>query len=272
MSKFKKSLKRTGNNLKSSGFIAVLPIIEVSEIISEDVSYKFGNKHLGHTVKVVSFGLFVYFPLTVLAMGLFLPAGAVCGILSTLAGAVDIGYGGCCDVIHYLADHDETINPEEPAAEVDSSHATIIKNLSVDDRRHEHAFSQYMQSYLDNFQNKTLFSTRLNELKLSQDEWALFDNYLDPITQELIEIPVILNEQAYDYATILIMLNAHPVEPIKNIPFVARDISPNRHMLHEIEKIVETLIANRQKSEQQIVQQHASFLEESPTQTLRLNK
>jgi hypothetical protein len=219
-------------------------------------------------VAVVVLGI-ITVPSLVVLTGFTFPVGSLCGIISTLGGAVDIGYGGCYDVIHYLS-KEEARNLEEPADEELSSHANMMKTLKVEVITNNEAFSLYTQSYLEGFQNKTLFATTLKELNLTQEEWALFENYLDPITQELIEIPVLLNEQAYDYASILQMLSTKPVDPIKNIPFIARDISPNRQMYFEIEKIIETIITNRQKVKQETVQVQALPLEESDTQTLQL--
>lgn len=272
MSKFKKSLKRTTKNLKGSGYIAIYPILGAGkmalEMSNDSDTPKLGNKNIGYTATVIGLGI-LWSPVLVIAVGACLPFGSLCGIVCTLAGAVDIGYGGCYDVIHYLS-KEEARNLEAPVNEEVGSHANMMKALKVEANLSNEVFSQYTQSYLDGFQNKILFATTLKKLNLTQEEWALFENYLDPITQELIEIPVLLNEQAYDYASILQMLSTKSVDPIKNIPFIARDISPNRQMYFEIEKIIETLITNRQKVKQETVQVLALPLEESDTQTLQL--
>src|SRR3990167_7171562 len=103
--------------------------------------------------------------------------------------------------------------------------------------------STYTRQYLEIFATKESHSDIVADLKLSPTELALFDGRCsDPISQEIMDRPVVLNERVYDLKTVL---QFNGTDPYNRLKFEAREITPSRQTVVEFEKIIKQIESDR---------------------------
>lgn len=110
-------------------------------------------------------------------------------------------------------------------------------------------YSPSMQAYLNSFQNKEKNTDKLKNISLSNAENELLEAYLDPISNEIINIPVQLNERLYDLDTLLDIQRKNKKDPFNNYEFTLRDIQPARKESQAIQTIVQQIKDHHEKLE-----------------------
>ena len=114
-------------------------------------------------------------------------------------------------------------------------------------------YSPATKAYLDSFKDKKKNSDILKGLKLSEEEEKLLEDYCDPITSDVMNIPVILNERTYDLEILLEIQKKDKLDPFNKYEFTFRDIQPARKTTEELQKIVQQIKEfhkNKQSKEQ----------------------
>lgn len=106
-----------------------------------------------------------------------------------------------------------------------------------------HLFSISTQSYLDAIRRHQKASEKLAALNLSESELNELSEFLDPITDTIMNTPVLLAEKAYDVETLLrLPLNddGYRKNPFTNELFLMIEIQPLRELFNKMhEKIDE---------------------------------
>lgn len=248
MSKLKKSLKATGDNLKKSGLFAISPYQKwMSGLLSalEKKGSKLGNKHLGFTLEFCSYHFFLLFKSTVLE-GVTIPLGAIAATVCVIAGLTHGSYSMVYDLVNLFI-QDDIVMEEFASEESTSSHEAMMEYFNTSKSTAFESATSYSQSYVEEISNSELNSVKIERLNLTKDEWALFENCLDPVTKKIINIPVTLNEQAYDLNTLLPLLHTTSMDPIKQKPFVRGDIIFDTKMALEIDKTIQLVLTNRHR-------------------------
>lgn len=168
MSRFRKSLTRTGENLKFSGSIVISPWI-----------YGKKSKFFRPPAPVIGFDPAFGLPILLAAMAtsVTLIAGAVHATGSVLVGILDMGYSVCADCIVEETPNNEQCSSNtqsdiqvQPYIERQNSHAIMMETLTVEAAPNNEQFSTYTQSHLGEFKNKKLFEEDGQEQALYWEE------------------------------------------------------------------------------------------------------
>jgi hypothetical protein len=128
-------------------------------------------------------------------------------------------------------------NQEENVVPVEQK-PVIKKTNLLDD------YSPATKAYIDSFKDKKQNTSRLKKLKLSDNDEKFLEDYLDPITANIINIPVMLNERLYDLDTLLMIQKKDKLDPFNKYEFTLRDIQPNRKAAEFLQKIVQQIKEN----------------------------
>lgn len=102
-------------------------------------------------------------------------------------------------------------------------------------------YSPSTKAYLNSFKDKEKNTDVLKGLKLSEQEEQLLRNYCDPISLDVIDIPVILNEHLYDLDTLLEIQKKDKLDPLNRYEFTLRDIQPARKDAESLQKIIQQI-------------------------------
>lgn len=123
-----------------------------------------------------------------------------------------------------------------------STHSLVLSTLSNNPSNTKsnslNNYSQPTKAYIDSFKDKEKNTDMLKDLKLLEDEKNLFEKYSDPITNDVINIPVILNERLYDLNTLTEIQQRDKQDPFTRIEFFLRDIQPSRKNAEKLQKII----------------------------------
>lgn len=102
-------------------------------------------------------------------------------------------------------------------------------------------YSPALQLYIDTFRNKPTFKSQIEALLTAEERAAeLPDEFLDPITLEVMNIPVILNGRTYDLKTLERLAHSDPRDPFTRAPFSQNDIQENSSRANEIRTFANT--------------------------------
>lgn len=108
-------------------------------------------------------------------------------------------------------------------------------NVKVSDQFNMSKYSLHMQNYLKSFSDKANFSEQLDVLELAPEDEALLDDCRDPITDKIMNIPVTLNERAYDLST----LEKLTQDPFSNEKFDSREIQSCRKIATVLSELIQ---------------------------------
>jgi hypothetical protein len=210
-----------------------------------DSEVKLGNKHVAKTIFTVGFVAFIGVIATA-SLSVTVPVGAVGGSICILFGAADAGYQSIVDLINYAT---KDINPQQTPdiEEITSSHDMIKNKLEEKKGSSCEKYATATKNYLEHFNNKELNSKKIAQLYLTDNEWRLFGKYFDPITNNVINIPVLLDDQAFDLDTLLKAFDDNQLNPLTNVKFTLSDITPHEKMETEIDLLIRKLSKSRQK-------------------------
>lgn len=101
--------------------------------------------------------------------------------------------------------------------------------------------TQETQLYVNEFNSKVSNLSLLSQIPLKKKDKELLGNYIDDISHEFMEIPVILNVRVYDFKTLEKLK-----DPVTGQPFNLSDIKPAKEIAIEIADLVQYL--NDEKS------------------------
>lgn len=113
--------------------------------------------------------------------------------------------------------------------------------------------SDITQSYVDSMSGRRKNSEILEDLQLTEDEEALFDDYKDPIILCVPNIPVTINEHLYDFEALIQLppdADGQLEEPLTKFKFYPRDIQPAREVVKKIQGIIEQIKQHREEQQQ----------------------
>jgi hypothetical protein len=102
--------------------------------------------------------------------------------------------------------------------------------------------SKPVREYINSSQLNKRIGERISELKLTNEEEALFEKFVDPITQEYINIPVDINEVYYDISTVL---KWKFKDPQSREPYESSDVRSGRRLVNDLDQAIETLRSKR---------------------------
>lgn len=104
-------------------------------------------------------------------------------------------------------------------------------------------YTNITQTYLEHFNNKEPYSTIVESLALNSDIKArLFAGFIDPLSMDVINIPVRLNGNLFccnGLFAIPVAVDGTRKDPLNREPFYLRDIQPARDINEAIKKAIE---------------------------------
>lgn len=212
------------------------------------------------------------FPLAIVGTAVFGAFGLVGGTLVTAAGCVLVPVAGVVDIakkINELKSNDNAPTTAENISNAQqSTHARVIAVLpqsgsesvlaqsgSESSVESLNQYTSYTQAYIDSIKNNPLHSDTIKNLELSPEELTLLAdcvllaNCVDSITQNIIDIPVRMNDHIYELDTLEKILSNNSKDSFSNLTFKRRDIQPARDINDKIEQILEVISKNRNNSD-----------------------
>lgn len=117
----------------------------------------------------------------------------------------------------------------------------FIKSSEINDNNYSPSTKDYIESFKYNEKNTDL----IKKLDLTMEEENLLEKYCDPITLDIINIPVILNERIYDLNTLLDIHKNNKEDPFNKYKFILRDIQSDRKTAEEIKEIIQQIVKKR---------------------------
>ena len=144
------------------------------------------------------------------------------------------------------------LKPDSQPFETNQIKKEILDKISSND--------PFTQNYLETLIGTPKYSARLGELTKFEEE--TLDKFMDPITSELIDIPVKLNEKLYDLKTLLQLLekgNGQANDPMTRLEFKYNNIHSAFAENNELKDIVAKILIERktlecnQKSKESLV-------------------
>ncbi len=105
-----------------------------------------------------------------------------------------------------------------------------------------HKCSAYTQNYINSLKEKKSHTQLVDEFKLSTEETELLKRFIDPISQEVMNIPLHLNDQILDLKTIV---DCHGIDPFSRYPFVPENVSPSRETVAAFQEMIKLIQVNR---------------------------
>ena len=211
-------------------------------------------------------------PLGLAAAAVLLAAGIVVCPLAAVGDCIMAGANGCSGGRGAAVPHAVHQHPAFPRHDIEnppvgdpldisyanaylpSSHAAIRSTLQHEQKANEDhatpldAFSRYTQDYVDNFNDKKSHTATIAAMKLTEEEVKLMEKHLDPITGEVMDIPVMLNEKVYNLLTLQEILARDRKDPFNRVEFTLRDIQPARGIEEEINNTLRQIEENRKKT------------------------
>lgn len=147
--------------------------------------------------------------------------------------------------------------PNAPAsAPANSSNAAVsdakIPDVKKDQTPKEKFLEEcapFTKRYIESFNGKKTHSQVIKELKLTDDELKLLDEFTDPITCDVADIPVGLDGKMYDLKTILDLLDRDSLVPDTRDKFVARDVGPLRELNDKLDAAIQKIVEARKNAE-----------------------
>lgn len=130
-------------------------------------------------------------------------------------------------------------NSSEPDDPIINSHVTVLTRLNKTDELNH--YSQYTRNYIESFNQTIPYSLQIEKLQLNEEEQLKLEPYLDPVTNNFIDIPVRLNEKLYDLSTLIICFHSNKMDPYNKIPFELRDIAPAREINEKIKELIASM-------------------------------
>ncbi|MDR3502663.1 MAG: hypothetical protein P4L79_08785 [Legionella sp.] len=109
-------------------------------------------------------------------------------------------------------------------------------------------FSAYTQAYINSFAGKIKISETLLAMKLTTEEEELFEQHLDPVSYEVMNIPVYLYDRHFNLQTLLTLLEDNKPEPYTKLAFTKADIQPARPKMIEIESVIAKIEHDRKQA------------------------
>lgn len=134
--------------------------------------------------------------------------------------------------------------PENPLPEIQErgfveSHVIVLKELKVSEVPKIQTFTSYTQDYIQSFEGKIPYSEQIKKLQLTDRELLRFEKYLDPVTHNIIDIPVKLNDHVYDLSTIYQLgCDKKLKDPFNNIPFELSEVASDRDTSEQIQALI----------------------------------
>jgi hypothetical protein len=138
-------------------------------------------------------------------------------------------------------------------------------------------YSDATQAYIDKMHQKVSYAEVVNELKhafaLTPEEESLLAQFNDPLTNDTIVIPVLLNEKPYDLNSILrlpVDANDQRTDPFNNYKFYLRDLQPAWNVANALEEAIKKIKAAHatQHSDSQVAEAIPALSEPSETVAL----
>lgn len=164
MSRFKKSVERTGENLKFSGAIVISPWV-------------YGKQFFRPPSAMIGFDVAFGFPIFVasLATTVTLVAGGIHAVGSLAVGIVDMGYSVCTDCIVEENPNHEPFSPNtqaelQPYNNQSNSYAVIKETLSIETAPINEQFSNDSEFYPEALKSNKLFNWDKQEQVLYWEE------------------------------------------------------------------------------------------------------
>ncbi len=143
--------------------------------------------------------------------------------------------------LHYASQ----LNNNQEIMKVLSDHDSHVKS-SIDISASSQAFSGEMQQYIDSFTTVVSFREALTCIALPDDRiYASLSLYVDDLSHQLMNIPVMLHERVYDLATLLDILQKDGVDPFTKTRFSKNDIKPARAVLSQMNQLINKLLNDR---------------------------
>lgn len=125
--------------------------------------------------------------------------------------------------------------------------ALDLKNVQLNNI---HGISPALIAYLESFNIEFKPSKILSGITLSAEEEEKIQEFLDPVTYEIIDIPVMLYETIYNLPTVLKILNQNSLEPLTKYRFTSRDIQPARKFNNALYDFVTQIQHNHETQEE----------------------
>ncbi len=260
-SMLKKTARFFGKGIGYCGIFCISPFLLVGMCCSDS-----NGRGTGSSLLKCLGCLFI--PIAFVLIAFTLPLG-LAGMAISLAGLITIcplaAVGDCfaaafracaasrraapARAVHHHPAYDIENPPPAPIrAEPASSHANIMRNSNIAENKPLDAFSKYTQDYVDSFASKKSHSAMISEMKLTESEQKLLEKFCDPITGEIMDIPVILNERVYNLLTLQTILTGDKKDPFNRMEFSLRDIQSARSVEEEIRSILKQIEENRKKA------------------------
>lgn len=112
---------------------------------------------------------------------------------------------------------------------------TTIQNDSLND------YTESMKIYLEIFNNGEKNTEQLKDLDLTTDEENWLEEYRDPITFNLINIPVRLDKRLYDLDSLLQILQKNKTDPFTQSQFALSNIEPAQEEANALQLIIQKI-------------------------------
>lgn len=110
--------------------------------------------------------------------------------------------------------------------------------------------SEATASFLRRLDDKVKFSETLTILELSEAEKLAFNEFLDPITNMIMDNPVLLNDRCYDLSTLERLpenASGYRKDPFTNQQFCLANLQPARRLSSKFDGIVSGILKTREE-------------------------
>ena len=133
---------------------------------------------------------------------------------------------------------------------------------------------QGTEAHLNNLSRNEKMSAIFNALKCNRNEERLFDKFLDPITMEIMDQPVKLNDVVYDYSTLIqlpIDDKGFRTDPLSRFQFSLSNLGPARELVNEFHDTVAKLHHLREKKSNKKLKQNSLTMNDNKISPLSKN-
>jgi hypothetical protein len=111
-------------------------------------------------------------------------------------------------------------------------------------------YSKHMQGYLATFKDKIPLSKRIEEVLQSVPEAEeRFAEFIDPITESYMDIPVSLNEKYYNLDTLRTWHAQNKGDPLTREPFTLGEIQSARQLYNKADELVKQVMSEYQEKQ-----------------------
>lgn len=111
-------------------------------------------------------------------------------------------------------------------------------------RTNKKEYTKHMQDYIDSFQGKNLFSTALKSI----DDRDIPANFRDPITNEIMDCPILVNGSVQDLKNLVkLEKDRHGlrIDKVTGFPFTLKELQPALDIKNEIEEKIGAIATRR---------------------------